>query len=173
MKRVSNLLVCIVAGCGESAATGDAQIDSPVGTVTLGTTTADRQGFLPLDADQVLIAGAQGGFHVWLKLRVAGIPAGDLTQHRAARRAGDGQVLVGTQSILQVGIATGGYWEQPSPVPLFICPTPAGVSIVDQMVQADVMLVGASGSVEASASARFTVHCPDDARATCLALCSG
>jgi hypothetical protein len=173
MNRVSALIICALVGCGESGVSPDALLGDPGGRLALGTTTADGQGFLPFQADQVLIAGAQGGFHVWLKLRIAGLPAGDLKLRRAARRAGDGRVLVETQSVVQVGVATGGYWEQPSPVPLFICPTPAGITVVDQAVEADVAVLGANGSTEGSASATFTVHCPDDARATCLQLCSG
>jgi hypothetical protein len=83
-------------------------------------------------------------------------------------------MILEAETTLQVGAATDGTWQQPSPLPLFLCPTPNDVAVVDQTVRTDVTVTGADpGDDRLTATATFTVHCPDDTRAVCLQLCSG
>lgn len=140
----------------------------------LGTSDVDGNGFSAFARDQVLVSGPQGGFHVWLKLRIAGLDPGPVRVHRVVHLAADQRLLLDAESVLQVGVAIGGYWEQPYPLPLFLCPTPSGIDIVDQRIELQVLLTSATApQTVGDASAAFSVHCPDDARAACLELCSG
>lgn len=173
---VAAAVALVAAGCGgparsspDASATPDAASDRLV----LGTAAADGRGFAPFAADQVLVEGIQGGFHVWLKIRVTAMPPGIATLHRTLHRAADGQLLLDARTALQIGAADGDTWEQPSPLPLFLCPTPPGVAIVDQGVQLEVALDDPAAGAPLTARAAFNVHCPDDARTSCLALCSG
>jgi len=149
-------------------------IDAAADRLVLGTSDVDGNGFQMLAGDQVLVSGPQGGFHVWLKLRIAGLAPGPFKVRRIAERAADQTLLLDAESILQVGAAAGDYWEQPYPVPLFLCPTPSSVSVVDQRIELHVVLRSSSAiDVLGDANASFTVHCPDSARAACMELCSG
>lgn len=175
MRHLHALLAIVICGCSEPrAAAVDAAStpDTPLAQLTLGTAAVDGDGFSPLLGDQTLVAGPQGGFHVWLKLRVVGFPAGPATLHRSASAVATGASLLDIDSGIQVGAAADGSWEQPSPLPLFLCPTPAGVSIIDQMVRADIALTSA-GLDQLTATTTFTAHCPDDAHTACIELCSG
>src|SRR5690349_13232829 len=44
--------------------------------------------------DVTLVAGAQGGFHVWLSFRVEGLPAGTVAVARTAHRLSDDALVL-------------------------------------------------------------------------------
>jgi len=121
----------------------------------------------------VLVQGSQGGFHVWLKIRVAGLAPQVVTLRRAGHRVADGESLFDLETMVQIGNSVDGYWEQPSPLPMFVCPTRAGVTIVDQAIRLEVGLLSSVTLDDlGDATTEFTTHCPDDARAACLQLCA-
>lgn len=169
------LLLLFLSACAADAG-GAADAPSPdAGSVelVLGTTAADGSGFLPLAGDQTLVSGSQGGFHVWLKVRV-GHASGALALHRTARRVSDAKLILDTQGALQVDAVAGGTWEQPSAIPSFMCPTPIGVAVRDQAVRLEATLLDPLGATLAAASAEFTPRCPDGAELEhCLDICSG
>lgn len=175
--RLLPLLLVVAAACAADAADAGAE-DAPrpdAGGVelVLGTTAADGSGFFPLTGDQTLVAGAQGGFHVWLKVRVSHA-SGALALHRTARRVSDAKLILDTQGALQVDAVAGGTWEQPSAIPSFMCPTPIGVAVRDQAVRLEATLLDSVGATLAAASAEFTPRCPDGAELQhCLDICSG
>jgi len=170
------LLPCLLlAACAADAGAADAPRPPDAGgaELVLGTTATDGSGFFPLAGDQTLVAGAQGGFHVWLKVRIRRA-AGALTLHRAARRVSDDKLILDTEGALLVEPGDGGTWEQPSAIPSFMCPTPIGVAVRDQAVRLDATLRDPAGATLAVGSAEFTPHCPEGAELQhCLDICSG
>lgn len=147
--------------------------------LTLGTTaTTDGSGFVPLTGEQPLVPGAQGGFHLWLKMRVAGMAPRAVRAQRTARRVSDGRLLLTTEQVLEVG-APGpeGYWELPVAIPSFMCPSPIGVSVVDTPARFMVRFVDDDGrTVLVEENAEATPVCPpegDPQREFCYRICTG
>jgi hypothetical protein len=167
------LLALVVAatagGCGGAGV--------PPGKVTLalGSTALDGSGFVPLDGDQTLVPGAQGGFHVWIKYRVHGMGPATLAVHRTSRRVSDNALVLTTDGTLDVGAAgPDGWWQLDHALPNFICPTPLGVSVIDQPLTFDVTLHDDAGAPVATSHAEATVHCPTGSDGDlCRRICSG
>jgi hypothetical protein len=169
------LTLVVLAGCASEGATFPDAPGADAGSVALvlGTTATDGSGFFPLAGDQTLVSGSQGGFHVWLKVRV-GHAGGALTLHRTARRVADDRLILDTQGAVLVEAGDGGTWEMPSAIPSFMCPTPIGVAVRDQAIRLVATLLDEGGATLATASAEFTPHCPDGAELQhCLDICSG
>jgi hypothetical protein len=145
-----------------------------MGALTLGGTAVDGTGFLPLAGDQTLVAGAQGGFLVWLKFRVGGVANSDLGIHRTARRVSDNHLLLTTDGTISVGQpGDDGLWELPTPYPTFLCPTPIGVSVIDEPIRFRVELSD-NGTLLDAAENVATPHCPTDGEAQfCQNICAG
>jgi hypothetical protein len=175
-RAVGGLVAALVAGCGGSPGHGGADMaPAPGATVTLGGTAIDGSGFVPLAGDQTLVAGAQGGMHVWLKYRVAGMAPGSIRVHRTVHRLRDDASILTTDGTQTIGAPDrDGYWELPTALPSFMCPTPLGISVIDEAVVFDVTMSDASGAVLGHGSAQATVRCPTDAEAAlCMRICSG
>ena len=169
---VPPLLLWLAAGCGDSVSP-----PSPV-TISLGTVDASGSGFYPLAGDQPLVAGAQGGFHVWLKYRVAGMAPATVRVSRTVRRVSDGKLVLKTEGSQDVGAAaTDGAWELPAALPSFMCPTPIGVRVDGEAMHFQVVLTDPdSGEVLGTGDAQATPQCPpsDDAQHDhCMKICEG
>ena len=163
------VLALALAGCGGApTAMGSA-------TLALGSAAADGTGFAPLAGDETLVPGAQGGFHVWLKYRVSGMAPATVHVHRESHRVSDDALVLLTDGTQAVGPAgPDGWWELPAPLPSFMCPTPIGISVIDERIVFDVTLSTTDGAPLAKSSAEATVHCPDgDQAAFCAKICSG
>ncbi|MGZ3405237.1 MAG: hypothetical protein ACXVAN_02255 [Polyangia bacterium] len=161
----------LVAGCGGGT-------HPPPGDAMLalgGAAASDGSGFVPLGGDQTLVPGAQGGFHVWLKYRVAGMAPEKVHVHRETRRVSDDALVLLADGTQDVGAADAdGWWELPAALPSFMCPTPIGISVIDERMVFDVTLTTLDGAPLAKSSAEATVHCPtDDQAAFCAHICSG
>jgi hypothetical protein len=171
------LLIPLVLLVGALGACSPAAPQHPIGTgsVLIGTPAADGTGFLPLQGDQPLVPGAQGGFHVWLSYRVQGMSPGQVTVKRTVRRVSDNRLLLTTSGVQQVGEAgPDGYWELPAPIPSFMCPTPLGVKVEDQPAVFDLVILDASGTVLGEGNAEATPRCPTDGQAAfCQRICNG
>jgi hypothetical protein len=156
-----------LVGCGGSAPPPAAS------GLTLGTTAADETGFYPLSGDQPLVPGAQGGFHVWLKYRVAGMAPGRVHVQRNARRVSDGALVLTTEGTQEIGTPSeAGYWELPQPVPSFMCPTPIGIQVMDEQIQFEVTVTAPNLSLTSTAVA--TPRCPQGDQAQfCAKICAG
>jgi len=163
------------------AAAGGCTAPPPPSSIqlTLGTTaTTDGSGFTPLTGAQPLVPGAQGGFHIWLKLRVAGMAPRAVKVERTARRVSDNRLLLTTEQVLDVGAAgPDGYWELPTAIPSFMCPSPIGVSVVDTPARFTVRFVDDDlKTILVEESAEATPECPpegDPQREFCYRICTG
>jgi hypothetical protein len=162
---------CALVGCGgakQPPPPGDAML-------TLGTAASDGTGFLELGGDATLVPGAQGGFHIWIKYRIAGMAPETIKVHRESRRVSDNALVLLTDGSVDVGDAgSDGWWELPTAQPSFMCPTPIGINVIDQRIEFDVTMTTEAGAPLAKATAEATVHCPDgDQAAFCANICSG
>jgi hypothetical protein len=167
---VTVVMAGVAVGCG-----GQTTPEGPV-SLLVGGTEASGDGFTPLTGDVTLVPGAQGGFHVWLKYRVTGMPAGPMRVRHSATRAEDGRpVLVGQSRPVDIGAAgPDGAWEAPKAAPAFMCPAPIGTPIDGTRIRFRVELLDANDSPVVSGDAEATPHCPDGDQATfCAHICSG
>lgn len=166
------LPLLLVAACGDSVARPDA----PQTALEIGTVSNDSASFLPMAGDQTLVAGAQGGFHVWLTYRVAGVRPGETRVIRTVRRVADDRLILFTDGVQDIGAAgPDGWWQLPAALPSFMCPAPIGVKVNDSLVQFDVKLVDPeSMATLAEGTAEATPRCPEGAQmAHCVDICDG
>ncbi|HEY2748787.1 MAG TPA: hypothetical protein VGL86_29405 [Polyangia bacterium] len=124
--------------------------------------------------DVTLVEGAQGGFHVWMQYAVQDLPPGTVALERSATRASDGAVVLVYRGDVDVGAPdASGWWSAPSPIPMFMCPSPIGISVIDTPVDFVLRLLG-DGDVElARAAITLVPHCPDAQADFCTRICSG
>ena len=169
------LALLVPAACGG----GDEGEDPGPGTSDLhaGTARTDGTGFIEVaDGDDAeLVAGAQGGFHVWVNYRVIGA-FGPLELVRDARRTeDDAAILVDAQVPIDVPEdAMIDWWESPRAVPSFMCPTPIGVAVVDRSVRIRIQLVSETGDLLGEDSVTVVPRCPTgDNEDWCYRICSG
>lgn len=172
MRGPGLLVALLVAGCG-----GGGMMPPPGnGMVVLGTATAtDGSGYVALGGDQTLVPGAQGGFHVWLKYRAAGMAPEKVHVHRETHRVSDDALVLLADGTQDVGAAADdGWWELPMALPSFMCPTPIGINVIDERIVFEVTLTTLDGAPLAKSTAEATVHCPaGDQAAFCAKICSG
>ena len=146
------------------------------GALTLGSVMADGMTFRPISdgEDVTLVEGAQGGFHVWMKFRAKDVPAGPTTMFRTARRMTDDKLVLRSQTDTMVGAAgPDGTWEVPTPLPMFMCPSPVGLSVIDQPIVFRIELQDSSGQTMAAQHIALVTHCPDSSLAFCMRICTG
>lgn len=162
-------------------------------SLTLGTidlTAAQQSGTIVWedlsDGQAVQVApGAQGGFHVWLMMRVGGSAQAQRVrvQRLADRIAPDEsrQRVLTTDGIVDLPALSGQeVWQTPMPAPSFMCPTPIGVSILDAPIELAVKLLQdvdlPEAGLLAEAHVRLNLSCPpegDAQRQFCLRICKG
>jgi hypothetical protein len=165
-------VACALVGCG-----GAGKMQPPPGDATLdiGTANVDGSGFVTLGGDTTMVPGAQGGFHVWITYRIEGMAPATINVHRESRRVSDNALVLLTDAQLDVGTpGDDGWWEMPTAQPSFMCPTPIGISVIDERIQFEVTMKAMDGTPLATSTAQATVHCPDGAEAAfCQKICSG
>ncbi|MCA1665012.1 MAG: hypothetical protein LC659_12205 [Myxococcales bacterium] len=165
------LLLALLAGCsapppGEHAPPNLSPAPVVAGEMTVLTLT-DGQ-------DDTLVEGAQGGFHVWMQYAVRSLPAGAYTLERSAHRASDGAVVLVFRGAVDVGAAAAdGWWTAPAPIPMFMCPSPIGISVVDVPIDFTLRLLGAGDAELARAAITLVPRCPDAQRDFCTRICTG
>jgi hypothetical protein len=172
--RLAALLLsgCLLVACG-----GEESGPPPVGELQAGGALTDGTGFIDVvdGADAELVAGAQGGFHVWINIRVLGV-AGALGRVREARRADDDVlVLRALQQTVEVpDTAMTDWWEMSRAVPSFMCPTPIGIGIVDRPIRIEVKLLGEGDELLGEDSVTVVPRCPTGTNQQwCQDICSG
>src|SRR5438045_2499798 len=85
--------------------------------------------------DVQLVAGAQGGFHVWMRYALKDVPAGAMIKvERLAHRQVDNAIVLRFDSYEAVGELGADGWYRTAAFPMFMCPTPIGVSVVDNAI---------------------------------------
>jgi hypothetical protein len=159
-RSMKALVLVLLAGCGDmTPPAGEARV--VLGGVTDG-------------QDATLVPGAQGGFHVWLTLRVDGLSSRHVRIYREGRRIADGKQVLRWDGTLEIGPANaGGSWQPPDPVPMFMCPTPIGLSVVDQPIELSIRLSDGAADPLAAAAVTVVPRCPDDEMEWCMRICSG
>jgi hypothetical protein len=161
------ILLAVLAGCASDY------------EVALGMASTDGKAYVELvDGDEAdLVPGAQGGFHVWLKVRVRGVAGmGTITVEREARRVSDGELVLGAvPQHLEVPADTeDGWWEKPEPMPAFMCPTPIGLRVEGEPIRLTVRLRTEDGELLAEDHAIVVPRCrPDQQGEYCLEICIG
>ena len=126
--------------------------------------------------DDTLVEGAQGGFHVWMQYAVRALPAGTYTLERTAHRASDGAVVLVFRGDVDIGApAPGddGWWTAPAPIPMFMCPSPIGISVVDVPIDFTLRVLGPGDAELARAAITLVPRCPDAQRDFCTRICTG
>ena len=165
-------VACALVGCGG----GGTQPPPGDAMVAVGTAAAvDGSGWADLGGDATLVPGAQGGFHIWLKYRVAGMAPEKVKVHRESHRVSDDALVLLTDGTQDVGAPdVDGWWELPAALPSFMCPTPIGINVIDERIVFEVTLSTMDDQPLAKSSAEATVHCPDGTQAAfCAKICSG
>jgi len=124
--------------------------------------------------DVTLVEGAQGGFHVWMQYAVRDLPAGTVTLERSAHRVSDDAVVLVYRGDVDIGApGADGWWTAPAAIPMFMCPSPIGIAIVDTPIDYTLRLVGEDGGELARAGVTLVPHCPEDQRDFCTRICTG
>jgi len=163
------VLAAFAASCGDEASFGASAIE-------LGGATPAGTGFSVLAGDTELVPGAQGGFHVWLKVRVRGVTPGRARMTHTARRKSDGRLPVKGERLVEVGASSmtlSGY-EHPEPIPAFMCPSPLGTRVMDEEVSFVVTVTDLAGTPLAETKATATPRCPTGEHAAfCARICTG
>ena len=137
----------------------------PVGEAMLTLGQLDGS-FLPYvdGQDVTLVAGAQGGFHVWMSSQLD--HTGEAMLERTAHRVSDDALILRTTSVAELD---GGPAQ---PLPMFMCPAPVGISVIDQPIEYELRFSDDNGEI-ARGSVRLVPHCPTDQLEFCQRICSG
>lgn len=148
----------------------------PEGDLQIGGSEASGIGFVELeDMDEVeLVAGAQGGYHVWTTFRVRET-AGPLYLRREARLVEDGTlVLKALPTRVDVPEeAMSGWWVKEEALPSFMCPPPVGLTVYDKEIAFDVRLTDQDGEeIYAEDHLVVKTRCPEGDLETCHRICS-
>lgn len=148
----------------------------PTGELLLGGAEDTGTGFVSLEdgADAPLIAGAQGGYHVWTGLEARGMK-GELRIEREARRVADGVLVLSVpiQELFVPDEAMEDWWRQPDAWPNFMCPSPIGIQVYDQAIEFTTWIHTIDGDLVGEDQITLVPRCPAGDEANCHDRCSG
>ena len=166
-------------GGGGTDGGGGGEVDAggePTGDLLLGGAEDSGTGFVDLadGADAALVAGAQGGYHVWTSLRARRMK-GELRIEREARRVSDGVLVlsVPVQELFVPDEAMEDWWQEPDAWPNFMCPTPIGIQVYDQAIEFTTWVHTIDGALVGRDSITLVPRCPAGDQDNCHARCSG
>jgi hypothetical protein len=175
MSRAIAITAALVTalGCSEL----EPEPEPAAGEALAGSAAADGSGFVPVDdgAGVELIPGAQGGFHVWLNVKVQGL-AGRVLFERRARRVSDGVLVFrGLRQLLDIPEdAMETWWDNPLATPAFMCPSPIGIKVYDEELVFEIEITGEDGEVLATDQLILVPRCPEGEQAEfCRQICAG
>jgi hypothetical protein len=179
-RRRLALPLLLASGCGAAADTGRGDADAGLlGDIELvaGNAAADGSGFVAKqDGDDAsLVSGAQGGFHVWISLRLHGAAGTFYAVHEARRVSDETLVLRGNRIVLDIPAQSGeDWWESPFASPAFLCPSPIGIQVFDEPIRFSVELRDTDDVPLARDDLVLVPRCPaGDQEAFCHEICSG
>lgn len=164
-------LVCLGCGGGKGEPDGSVTQDAawPDGALQLGVRSDGGSDFQVLPAEVSLVPGAQGGYHVEVRYQVSGEPTNAvLFTHRAHLTDTGALVSKGTRQFDV--LPTGGAWLS-EPFPIFMCPTPVGVTVTNQNVTIEVTATSADGGLLGTTSGTTKLRC--GAGQYCETICKG
>ena len=97
-----------------------------------------------------------------------------MTLERSAHRASDGAVVLVYRGDVDVGAPDAtGWWTAPSPIPMFMCPSPIGISVIDTPIDFTLRLLGDGDAELARAAITLVPRCPADQQDFCTRICTG
>lgn len=184
MKLALAIAAVLAAGCAGSdpdpaGPDGGGETDAapePTGELLLGGAEDGGTGFVELadGADAALIAGAQGGYHVWTSLRARRMK-GELRIEREARRVDDGVLVlsVPTQELIVPDEAMEDWWQEPAAWPNFMCPSPVGIQVYDRAIEFTVQVHTVDGELVGEDHITLVPRCPAGDQENCQSRCSG
>ena len=128
--------------------------------------------------EATLTEGAQGGFHIWMKLRIGGAgPGRELEMQKMAHRVSDDRLVLRAMQTIQVGPeGAEGFWEMPVATPMFMCPSPIGISVIDEAILFELIFTDATNVEVARAGIKVVPRCPTtsaDSLMFCKRICTG
>lgn len=156
--------------------------------LVVGTATADAATFVPVDSgsDLGLLPGTQGGFHIFIRVRLGSAHVDKLgtewVLRREARRVDTGaMVSQAEQRITPRGnglrmVPTGepGLLETDKSMLLFLCPTPEGVAVADRLLRVEISASAEGTTSGPQGDLLFRPRCLDsEQRSYCEEICSG
>ena len=164
MRLVGALGVICLIGCDAAPAK---MPPPPAESLTLGV-LADDGSFTPYEEGQdvTLVAGAQGGFHVWLSYQMTPARNDAASLERTAHLAADDSLILRTMSDVQLDGAPS------QPLPMFMCPAPVGLSVLDVPIVYQLRFSDAKGEI-ARGQVTLVPHCPADQTDFCQRICNG
>ena len=168
--RSVTLLALFGLGCSAARLTVPPRNAEPIAAAT-ATLTID--GYVD-GQDVTLVEGAQGGFHVWMQYDVRDLAPSTVTLERTATRASDGAVVLVYRGDVDIGApGADGTWTAPAPIPMFMCPAPIGITVVDTPIDFRLRLLDDAGAELARAAITLVPHCPDAQADFCTRICNG
>lgn len=183
MKARVLVLSVFASACGAGGLTDHPDASAPVfGMMTLGGGTEDGEpGFVDLQEGQdvPLVPGAQGGFHVYLNVRIeeASMPADrSLYIDRRARREDNDKLVSQNRQRITFVEGPEGYFDSEASMLMFLCPAPIGIKVNDQplVVRVNARVDHTSEEILAEGTVRLTPRCPSGQQAEfCARICSG
>lgn len=145
----------------------------PAADFELGTSSpTDPTAFQPMPASMQLVAGFQGGFHVPVMYRVKDHDGSNLTFEHKVRRVADGVLVSRGGRVFDVHAADGGTWTSDYEVTIFLCPTPVGITVMDEALSIEVRVVDEASHLMAVGTTQVVVHCPPG-DSFCESICKG
>lgn len=126
--------------------------------------------------DVRLEPGAQGGFHVWVTFRMSHRAGGSMDLERRAHRLDDDKLVLRTRARIDLAEAGADGWsESAAPLPMFMCPSPIGLSVIDRPIVFELQFLDERGESQAAGAVTLTPRCPDDeaSHAFCQRICTG
>ncbi len=66
-----------------------------------------------------------------------------------------------------------GDFELPAPLPMFMCPSPVGLSVIDVPIVFEITVEDSAGQASAHGAVTLVPRCPDANRAFCEQICTG
>jgi hypothetical protein len=185
MRRVLGVLLFLFSACGGKVTETpqDAGTQTATTALVLGGGLDDGSpGFVGLTdgQDVPLVAGAQGGFHVYLNVRIeeaAMTPNRSLFIDRRARREDTDQLVSQNRQLITfVEAPESGYFDSERPMLMFLCPAPIGIQVHDKTlsVRVNARVDHNTEELLAEGTVRFTPRCPTgDQEEFCRSICSG
>ncbi len=176
MKRLHIALVLsfgFVTACGgEPPITNEIQVG--------GGADDGSPGFVSLNdgANITLQPGSQGGFHVYINVRMNEGLMGSFDRmvlDRKARRV-DTEQLVSKSNTdpMMVPAMEDGLVETAKSIPLFMCPTPVGIAVQDREIELEVTATDVADGAGPRTTLRFVPKCPSGPQKEfCERICNG
>lgn len=170
-------------GCGAGGGAADMARPPGVIGVELGGITDvldPGSAWVPFTDGQqsTLTYGAQGGFHVWMKARLVGGVPGRLVMSKQARRVSDEKLVLRAMSTIEPDATRtdAGAWEMPQATPMFMCPSPIGISVIDEKIRFELTFTDEVGKELGHGEVTLVPRCPTDSvdgMLFCQRICTG